>query len=171
MLRTTNFSLVENIYIKTDKKSMPLENDIVKKISIEIFLEFFDSASSGDITKGNMKNAYNLLQMLRKYYASEELENFSYLIKTTDTLSHYSHNFTPVQIRLHNNPFEILENFLLSNPGIYNSINKIMDISNDLIFTINKNYLFQEKEIQAKVLCMIAETALSQNDFDFAYDI
>ncbi|KAG5438407.1 hypothetical protein PCANB_002896 [Pneumocystis canis] len=171
MLRTTKFSLAENIYIKTDKKSMPLKEDIVKKISMEIFLEFFDSSSNGDITKGNMKNAYNLLQMIKKYYTSRELESFSYLIKAIDTLSQYSHNFTPMQIRLHNNPFEILENFLSSNPGIYNSIDKIMDISNNLIFAMNKNDLFQEKEIQAKVLCIIAETALSQDDFHFAYNI
>ncbi|KTW31444.1 hypothetical protein T552_00086 [Pneumocystis carinii B80] len=170
ILRTTKFNLAKNIYIKRNREDMPLSDDIIEKICIEIFLEFFDSSSNGDITKGNMKNAYNLLQTIKQYYNSEQLESFSYLVKVTNTLHHYSHKFKPVQIRLHNNPFKILEDFLSSNPGIYKSTDKVMEISNDLLLSTNKNYLSQ-KEIQAKILCVIAETALSQNDFDFAYDI
>ncbi|EMR10476.1 hypothetical protein PNEG_01189 [Pneumocystis murina B123] len=170
ILRTTKFNLAENIYIKRNKGNMPLKDVMVEKICIEIFLEFFDSSSNGNITKGNMKNAYNLLQTIKQYYNSEQLESFSYLVKVTNTLYHYSHKFKPVQIRLHNNPFEILEDFLSSNPGIYKSIDEVMEICNDLLLSTNKNYLYQ-KEIQAKILCIIAETALSQNEFDFAYDI
>ncbi|KAG4306130.1 hypothetical protein PORY_000118 [Pneumocystis oryctolagi] len=170
MLKATKFDLVKNIYIKTSKKDLPLKHEIVEKICIEVFLNFFDNSPNGNITKGNMKNAYNLLQLIKQYYDSQQLKQFSYLIKVVDTLDQYSHKFTPVEIRLHNNPFEILEDFLSSNPGIYASIDKIMSISNDLILGMNKNYLFQE-EIKGKILCMIAETALSQDGFNFAYDI
>ncbi|KTW32751.1 uncharacterized protein T551_00236 [Pneumocystis jirovecii RU7] len=171
MLKATKFDLVKNIYIKTNKKNIPLEDETVKKICIEVFLEFFDNSSGESITKGNMKNAYNLLQMMKRYYNSQQLEHFSYLINATDALNQYFHRFTPAEIRLHNNPFEILEDFLSSNPGIYKSVDKVIKISNDLILGLNKNYLVPEKETQGKILCIIAETALSQNDFNFAYDI
>ncbi|QSL65452.1 hypothetical protein MERGE_002763 [Pneumocystis wakefieldiae] len=170
ILRATKFNLAKGIYIKKNRGNMPLKDDIVEKICIEVFLEFFDNSSNGDITKGNMKNAYNLLQTIKQYYNSKQLESFSYLIKVTNTLNHYSHKFKPVQIRLHNNSFKILEDFLLSNPGVYKSIDKVIEICNDLLFSKNESCLNQ-KEIQAKALCIIAETALSQNDFDFAYDI
>ncbi|KAG5519375.1 hypothetical protein PMAC_002001 [Pneumocystis sp. 'macacae'] len=170
ILKATKFELAKNIYIKTNKKNIPLEDELVKKVCIEVFLEFFDN-SNGNIARGNMKNAYNLLQMIKQYYNSQQLEHFSYLIKATNTLNQYSHRFMPAEVRLHNNPFEILEDFLSSNSGIYKSIDKIIKLSNDLILGLNKSHLISKKETQGKILCMIAETALSQNDFNFAYDI
>ncbi|KAG4300844.1 hypothetical protein PCK1_002921, partial [Pneumocystis canis] len=54
MLRTTKFSLAENIYIKTDKKSMPLKEDIVLCIIAETALSQDDFHFAYNICVNNM---------------------------------------------------------------------------------------------------------------------
>lgn len=57
MLAGARFDLAKNIYVTSDDDG-GLPQEEVEKCVLDAFSEFFDNASNGNRTRGNMKNAY-----------------------------------------------------------------------------------------------------------------
>ncbi|KAF8469030.1 secretory pathway protein Sec39-domain-containing protein [Kalaharituber pfeilii] len=184
LLSASKFKIMEDIYVK-NPVSRPLGLQKLEKIVLEAFQEFYDNASNGNKTRGGMKNAQLVLQILYPSYSTSlALTRASRLLNATHALSFYSLTLTPgvpllpVQIRINSDPVSLLGRLLDQNASLYHQLNKLVPLAKDLYFgtaqvkprtpTEQQN---EEEEVERRVLGMCIETALAEDDFDTAYSL
>ncbi|CUS13430.1 unnamed protein product [Tuber aestivum] len=174
MLAAAKFGLVKEIYVNGQNGS--LGKDDVETGILDAFQGFYDNASNGNKTRGSMKNALGVLQILYPHISkSTALECAYRLTDATHALSHYSLTLTPgvpllpVQIRIHSNPISLVARLLDSNPGSFAQAEALIAIARNLCFGTTGND--GGRKTDARVIGMCIEAALSEGDFETAYSL
>jgi protein transport protein SEC39 len=160
-----------------------LPPEILEKTILEVFYRFYDSATNGSRTRGDMKLAFQVLQVLDDPIITPSVSHAVKLVGATHALSSYSISLTPgifltpAQIRKTNDPALLICQVIETNSPVYRDGERMLRILHDLI---DGTQLFtdrtpQEAEqetrrMEARVNAMIIKAALAANDFNTAYD-
>lgn len=176
-------------------RSHALSGNALESTILQAFYRFYDSATNGNRTRGNMKNAFQTyfltstlliyrLHVLDDPSATASTVHAVKLVKATHALSNYSLSLTPgvpitpVQIRMNNDPAILVSRVIHSNSSVYQDKDRMLNILDDLI---DGTELFKQSapvdrqlnisRMRARVNAAIVEAALSQNDFTVAYKV
>lgn len=155
-LATVSFTFIRRHYIDPNAQSTThISADKVNTAVLDAFYQFFDTATNGNKTRGQMKNANNCLQLLNKETVGAEatlrdLENAQALLSAADDLSSYSlylsdyqqtstngleknMPITPKQIRLYPDPAALIHRVLELNPKAYLKMDQLVVIAFNII--------------------------------------
>jgi protein transport protein SEC39 len=160
-----------------------LPPEILEKTVLEVFYRFYDSATNRNRTHGDMKLAFQTLQVLDDPVNTPSVSHAVKLVSATHALSSYSISLTPgifltpAQIRTTNDPALLICQIIETNSPVYRDGERMLRILHDLIEGIRlfTNRTPQEAELEttrmeARVNATIVKAALAENDFNTAYD-
>ncbi|KAK9464405.1 Sec39 domain-containing protein [Lipomyces arxii] len=166
--------LVREIYI--DPIQGPLALQDIEKHVIKAFREHYDSASNCNVTRGSLKTASQILQLIYpSLLNTAELQREEVLLKATHELSKYSLTLvqgvplSPLQIRISNDPEQIMSQLLQSNDKAYLQIDDLIGMTKNLLIGLDT---FDESKqgIEYRVVRMGVYAALTADDFRTAYE-
>ncbi|KAF9015509.1 secretory pathway protein Sec39-domain-containing protein [Cyathus striatus] len=135
-------------------------------ICITCSREFYDNATSGNYKIGDMKLAYDCLDVPR---SSERLTSEKQFIEATSRISSFNVQsrpgipISPIEIRLTKDRLSLISRVLSSNIDAYKHTKVILELAHKLGFS-------DDPVAEIKVLAMLADTALQAEDFDRAYE-
>jgi hypothetical protein len=181
--------------IKTYIKSDPLHRlsmEEIETVIITAAMHYYDNASNGNMTRGGMKKAADIITTFDKYFPnSASFQRSKALISATHALSFYSltlqHGvpFKPVNIRVSPDPLSLLEKVLDQNPRSYTHLDDFISIGQslviatphrpsadapDIILDISPSETDRRKNTaERRVIGMAIEAALAEDDFETAY--
>ncbi|CAG8678878.1 19269_t:CDS:2, partial [Dentiscutata erythropus] len=164
LLSCGKFRLAREILLPTDKPH-PLEMDKAEKLVINASREFFDNAASGNMNHGYMKMAYECLQILP---ISDTITSELEFIEATHTLSEKKIGYQPgvpihpMQLRLSSNRLDFIDRLLSTYEDAYLDPKSIIKLSKKLGYQ-------KDKVVEVKVMAMLADAALRDNNFTTAY--
>ncbi|CAG8579002.1 9234_t:CDS:2, partial [Dentiscutata heterogama] len=164
LLSCGKFRLAREILLPTDKPR-PLEMDKAEKLVINASREFFDNAASGNMNHGYMKMAYECLQILP---ISDTITSDLEFIEATHILSEKKIGYQPgvpihpMQLRLSSNRLDFIDRLLSTYEDAYLDPKSIIKLSKKLGYQKNK-------VAEVKVMAMLADAALRDNNFATAY--
>ncbi|CAG8758381.1 31650_t:CDS:2 [Gigaspora margarita] len=164
LLSCGKFRLASEILLPTDKPR-PLEMDVAEKLVINASREFFDNATSGNMNHGYMKMAYECLQILP---ISDTITSELEFIEATHILSEKKICYQPgvpihpMQIRLSSNRLDFIDRLLSTYEDAYLDPKSIIKLAKKLGYR-------KDKVAEVKVMAMLADSALHDNNFDTAY--
>ncbi|CAG8573263.1 9230_t:CDS:2 [Cetraspora pellucida] len=166
LLSCGRFRLAREILLPTDEPH-PLKMDKAEKLVINASREFFDNATSGNMNHGYMKMAYECLQILPISDAiTAELE----LIEATHVLSEKKICYQPgvpihpLHIRISPNRLDFIDRLLSTYEDAYNDPKSIIKLAKKLGYR-------NDKVAEVKVMAMLADAALRDNNFATAYNM
>ncbi|CAG8820803.1 18300_t:CDS:2, partial [Racocetra persica] len=165
LLSCGKFRLAREILLPTDE-SHPLKMDITEKLVINASREFFDNATSGNMNHGYMKMAYECLQILPK---SDTIIAELELIEATHVLSEKKICYQPgvpihpLHIRISPNRLDFIDRLLSTYEDAYRDPNSIIKLAKNLGYR-------NDKVAEVKVMAMLADAALRDNNFVTAYN-
>lgn len=156
VLSTASFNFVRQHYIDDlSQNNSSLSSEKVKTEILNAFYTFFDSATNGNKTRGQMKNANNCLKLLcdsdvAPNNISRDTEDAFALLSAVHELSNYSlylseyelegnsnafknMPMTPKQIRLYPDPAKLIHRVLELNPKAYTNMDDLVTITLNLI--------------------------------------
>ncbi|BFZ63783.1 hypothetical protein YB2330_004915 [Saitoella coloradoensis] len=173
MLSAGRFGLAKELYVLSAHRT--LSPDQVEKSVLAAFSEFYDNATSGNRTRGGMKQADTALSLIATS-KTPEASRARKLLDATHSLAAYNLVLQPgvpvmpVQIRLYPAPVGLIEKVLDSNREAYKNADKLMRVVNDLIEGTGREML-DATALEAQVVRMCIEAALTSDDFDTAYNL
>jgi protein transport protein SEC39 len=157
--------------------------EILEKTVLEVFYRFYDTATNGNRTRGDMKLAFQTLQVLNDPANTPSISHAVKLVGATHALSNYSISLTPgislnpAQIRTTNDPALLISKVIETNSPVYRDGERMLRILHDLI---EGTQLFAHRtpqeaglettRMEARVNATIVKAALAENDFNTAYD-
>jgi hypothetical protein len=143
-----------------------LDSAAVEDICLSASKEFYDNASSGNFTFGDMKLAYECLGVPPP---SEQLVKEKEFIEATSRLSSFNLmsrpgiSISPIEIRLTKDRLSLISRVLSSNADAYKHTQVVLDLVYKLGFR-------DDVVAEVKTLAMLANTALHAEDFHRAYE-
>ncbi|CAL1695336.1 unnamed protein product [Somion occarium] len=138
----------------------------VEDICLSCSQEFYDNAGSGNYHFGDMKLAYDCLDVPQQ---SERVLKEKDFIEATSRLCSFNLMsrpgipISPIEIRLTKDRLSLVARVLSSNPDAYKHTQVILNLVNKLGFR-------DDVAAEVKTLAMLADTALQAEDFDSAYE-
>ncbi|KAJ7225647.1 Sec39-domain-containing protein, partial [Mycena pura] len=165
ILSTGYFSIAKTL-IRSSKHKLSLPAEVIEDICLTCSRELYDNASSGNYTFGDMKLAYECLDVPPP---SDRLQTEKEFIEATSRLASFNimsrpgTAITPIEIRLTKDRLLLVSRVLSSNNDAYKHTEVILDLVNKLGFRHNV-------VAQVKTLAMLADTALQAEDFLRAYE-
>ncbi|KAK7064331.1 Sec39 domain-containing protein [Favolaschia claudopus] len=165
LLSTGNFSVAKAVLI-SPKNKLSLSAEALEDICLSCSREVYDNASSGNYTYGDMKLAYECLDVPPP---SERLLKEKEFIEATSRLSSFNVMsapgipISPLEIRLTKDRLSLVSRVLSSNNDAYKHTEVILDL-------VHKLGLGNSVVAQVKTLAMLADTALQAEDFIRAYE-
>ncbi|KAL4811457.1 Sec39 domain-containing protein [Aspergillus unguis] len=192
LLEVKEYDLAVDIYIRSS--SALISTQVEETVKESIFAAY-DNASNGNMTRGKMQRAYEILQTFQPHFSdSKSLKQIQALISATHALSFYAltlqHGvpFQPVSIRVHPDPLSLLEKVLDQNPKSYTKLDDLLSIGRNLVLAgyspraaddtdAHSHYtrrptLSQEDALitaERRIMSLAISSALSSNDFGTAY--
>ena len=172
------------------KKDAPLTEGVVKDTILSAAFAYYDAATNGNKTRGQMKNAADLIQFFKGQFSSRRFLQIEALLAATHSMSFYSltlqpgHSFLPVNIRAHRDPMSLIGKILHQNPRSYTHLDDLIDIGQNLVSAgledidhgTQGSFAAVDGDLEAKssvarrkVTRMAIEAALAEDDFDTAY--
>ncbi|THV07652.1 Sec39-domain-containing protein [Dendrothele bispora CBS 962.96] len=148
------------------KNQLVLDPQIIEDICLSSSREFYDNASSGNYNFGDMKLAYECLDVPMP---SDRITREKEFIEATSRLSSFNvmsrpgTPISPIEIRLTKDRLSLVSRVLSSNSDAYKHTEVILDLVYKLGF---RNDIVAE----VKTLAMLADTALQAEDFTRAYE-
>ncbi|KAL4241792.1 hypothetical protein ABKN59_000878 [Abortiporus biennis] len=165
LLSTGNFQIAKDI-LHSHKSNLHLDADAVEAICLTCSQEFYDNASSGNLHFGEMKLAYECLNVPpptpRLLKEKEFIEATSRLC-SFNLQSRPGIPISPIEIRLTQDKLSLVSQLLSSNTDAYKHSQVILDLVNMLGFK-------DDAVAEVKTLAMLADSALQAEDFDRAYE-
>lgn len=176
-------------------RSHALSGNTLDSTILQAFYRFYDNATNGNRTRGNMKNAFQTyfissnvlidrLHVLDDPSATTSTVHAVRLVKATHALSNYSLSLTPgvpitpVQIRMNNDPAKLVSKVIENNASAYQDKDRMLTILDDLIDgtellkqSSQADRQLSTSRMRARVNAAIVDAALSQNDFTLAYKV
>ncbi|KAJ7092591.1 secretory pathway protein Sec39-domain-containing protein [Mycena epipterygia] len=165
LLSTGNFNIAKTL-IRSPKNKLSLSSEDIEDICLSSSRELYDNASSGNYTTGEMKLAYECLDVPPP---SDRLLREKEFIEATSRLSSFNVMsgpgiaISPIEIRLTKDRLSLVSRVLSSNNDAYKHTEVILDLVHKLGF---RNDVVAE----VKTLAMLADTALQAEDFLRAYE-
>ncbi|KAK7206545.1 Sec39 domain-containing protein [Myxozyma melibiosi] len=137
--------LVSEIYI--DPVHAPLGVTDMEKHVLKAFEEHYDNASNCNATRGSLKTASQVLQLIYPHMTnSVNLHKADVLLKATHELSKYALTLvhgtplTPVQVRANGDAEEIVSLLLQSNEKAYLQIDEMIKLTKDLMYGLTLEF-------------------------------
>ncbi|KAF8213179.1 secretory pathway protein Sec39-domain-containing protein [Mycena galopus ATCC 62051] len=165
LLSTGNFSIAKAV-IRSPKNKLSLSSEALEDICLTCSRELYDNASSGNYTFGDMKLAYDCLDVAPP---SDRLLREKEFIEATSRLSSFNVMsapgipISPLEIRLTKDRLSLVSRVLSSNNDAYKHTEVILDL-------VHKLGLRNNIVAEVKTLAMLADTALHAEDFSRAYE-
>ncbi|GLB36025.1 putative secretory pathway protein Sec39 [Lyophyllum shimeji] len=139
----------------------------VEDICLQCSREFYDNAQSGNYKFGDMKLAYDCLdvpQPTDRIIREKEFIEATSRIVSFNVTSRPGIPISPIEIRLTNDRLSLISRVLSSNSDAYKHIEVILDLTRKLGFR-------DDVTAEVKTLAMLADTALQAEDFARAYEL
>ncbi|KAH9082141.1 secretory pathway protein Sec39-domain-containing protein [Lactarius deliciosus] len=152
--------------LRSKKSTLSLDDRAVEDICLTSSREFYDNASSGNYTFGEMKLAYDCLSIPSR---SERVIREQEFIEATSRITSFNVEsrpgvpLTPIEIRLTKDRLSLISRVLSSNSDGYKYKEVILELVDKLGFR-------GDVVARAKTLAMIADTALQAEDFAQAFE-
>ncbi|KAG8816400.1 hypothetical protein FRC19_000392 [Serendipita sp. 401] len=141
-----------------------LTESVVEQICLDVSREIYDNATSGNMYRGEMKQAYECLSVAAPTARIQAERAF---IEATSKICSFSVftrpgiPITPLEIRLTKNRLDLIARVLSSTDDAYKHQEVILDLADKLGF---KN----DAAAEVKILSMLVEVALQHEDFSRA---
>ncbi|KAF7310800.1 Sec39 domain-containing protein [Mycena chlorophos] len=164
LLSTGNFGIAKAL-LRSRNTKLSLSAQSIEDLCLTCSRELYDNASSGNYTFGEMKLAFECLDVPPP---SERLKREKEFIEATSRLSSFNITssrgtpLTPIEIRLTKDRLSLVSRVLSSNNDAYKHTEVILDLVRKLGFGGNV-------VAEVKTLAMLADTALQAEDFERAY--
>ncbi|CAE6418929.1 unnamed protein product [Rhizoctonia solani] len=145
----------------------PLPTDVVENLCLAVSREFYDNATSGNIHSGDMKLAYECLNVPLPTPAvikEREFIEATSRICAFNVVSRPGVPITPLEIRLVKDRLSLVGRVLSSTEDAYKHTQVILDLVAKLGFR-------GDPAAEVKALAMIADAALSSEDFEVAAEV
>ncbi|OBZ78743.1 60S ribosome subunit biogenesis protein nip7 [Grifola frondosa] len=165
LLSTGKFDVAKSL-LRSTNVQLSLDSQVIEDICLSCSQEFYDNASSGNYHFGDMKLAYDCLDVPER---SEKIMKEKEFIEATSRLCSFNLMsrpgipISPIEIRLTKDRLSLVSRVLSSNNDAYKHTQVILDLVYKLGF---KGDIVAE----VKTLAMLAETALQAEDFNRAYE-
>ncbi|KAJ3870256.1 secretory pathway protein Sec39-domain-containing protein [Lentinula novae-zelandiae] len=165
LLSTGKFEVAKNLLHKTTQ--LKFDRESLEDICLSCSHEFYDNASSGNYKFGEMKLAYECLDVPP---LSDRLIKEKEFIEATSRLSSFNIMsrpgipISPIEIRLTKDRLSLVSQVLSSNADAYKHTEVILDLVYKLGFR-------DDIAAEVKAFAMLADTALQAEDFSRAYEI
>ncbi|KAK7531537.1 Sec39 domain-containing protein [Phyllosticta citribraziliensis] len=188
LLSAAQFTLITELYLGESGRRDHLQNDDIEGCVLGKVMEFYDNASNGNVTRGGMKKALDILIAFKPYFAdSPAFLAAESLLAATHDLSFYAltlqHGvpFRPVNIRVSDDPISLIAKVLDQNPRSYTKLDDLINIGQNLVSarTLERNGPLLEESAadmneqkvlaSRRVIGMAIEAALAEDDFETAY--
>ncbi|GAB7353128.1 hypothetical protein MBLNU459_g3666t1 [Dothideomycetes sp. NU459] len=185
--------LVDQLYFSGLRGRREMTKDEMQDAILGQAMQWYDSASNGNRTRGSMKKASDLINNSQHHFSnSHAFSRASALIAATHSLSFYSlilqHGvpFQPVNIRASADPLSLLPKVLEQNANSYTKLDDLVSIGRNLVsaglplHTADGEPIIEQDEskdemaeklllAERKVIAMCIEAALAEDDFETAY--
>ncbi|KAJ3564975.1 hypothetical protein NP233_g7936 [Leucocoprinus birnbaumii] len=165
LLSTGKFDIARTM-LYSPRNKLPLKSHVVEEIVIDSSHELYDNAGSGNYKIGDMKLAYDCLDVPP---TSEKLVQEKEFIEATSRISSFNVYsrpgipISPIEIRLTKDRLSLVSRVLSSNNDAYKHTQVILDLCYKLGFR-------GDAAAEVKTLAMLADTALQAEDFSRAYE-
>ncbi|KAJ6509407.1 secretory pathway protein Sec39-domain-containing protein [Mycena vitilis] len=165
LLSTGNFDIAKTL-IRSSKNKLSLSPEAIEDICLSCSRELYDNASSGNYNFGDMKLAYECLDVPS---LSARIQREKEFIEATSRLSSFNVmsgpgiSISPLEIRLTKDRLSLVSRVLSSNNDAYKHTEVILDL-------VHKLGLRDNVVAEVKTLAMLADTALQAEDFLRAYE-
>ncbi|KAI0375316.1 Sec39-domain-containing protein [Pilatotrama ljubarskyi] len=165
LLSTGNFEVAKRL-LRSSSVQLSLDQQVIEDICLQCSQEFYDNATSGNYHFGDMKLAYDCLDVpapsARVVQEKEFIEATSRLC-SFNLMSRPGIPISPIEIRLTKDRLSLVSRVLSSNNDAYKHTEVILDLVHKLGFR-------GDIVAEVKTLAMLAETALQVDDFARAYE-
>lgn len=137
---------------------------------LKAFYIFYDTASNGNKTRGQMKKAWECLQLIT--VSDEDIFNAKQLVLGTHALSKYSLHFarginvTPKEIRAYPDCMELIHRVLELNEKAYLEMDNLVRITENLLLGTGQKTCDYKNAIRK----MCIEAALVDSNFEISYE-
>ncbi|KAF2092153.1 secretory pathway Sec39 [Saccharata proteae CBS 121410] len=187
-LTASQYDLAIEIYLPVDGVGDHLQDDDIVACVIDLAMHYYDTASNGNVTRGSMKKALELVSEFQPYFSdSSTFLRTEALIAATHSLSFYSltlqHGvpFKPVNIRVSKDPIALIGKVLDQNLRSYTKLDDLITIAQNLVASgvadsdgpwidLSPTELGEERMAAGRrVIGMAIEAALAEDDFETAY--
>ncbi|KAG0696042.1 secretory pathway protein Sec39-domain-containing protein [Suillus ampliporus] len=165
ILSSGRFDIAKDlIYSKHSKLSLKASK--IEDLCLAASHEFYDNASSANYKVGDMKLAYDCLDVPAR---SQQLTKERDFIEATSRLSSFNvmsrpgTPISPIEIRLTKDRLSLISRVLSSNADAYKHTQVILDLLHKLGFR-------DDVVAEVKTLAMISDAALQAEDFTRAFD-
>ncbi|KAF7320301.1 Sec39 domain-containing protein [Mycena kentingensis (nom. inval.)] len=165
LLSTGNFGITKTL-LRARRTKVTLSPEAIEDLCLTCSRELYDNATSGNYTYGEMKLAYECLDVPAP---SERLQHEKEFIEATSRLSSFNitssrgNALTPIEIRLTKDRLSLVSRVLSSNTDAYKHTEVILDL-------VRKLGLGSDIVAEVKTLAMLSDTALQAEDFERAYE-
>ncbi|RPD64880.1 Sec39-domain-containing protein [Lentinus tigrinus ALCF2SS1-6] len=165
LLSTGNFDIAKDL-LHSPSLQGSLDHQVIEDICLTCSQEFYDNATSGNYHFGDMKLAYDCLDVPdpsdRIVQEKEFIEATSRLC-SFNLMSRPGIPISPIEIRLTKDRLSLVSRVLSSNNDAYKHTEVMLDLVHKLGFR-------GDIVAEVKTLAMLAETALQMDDFTRAYE-
>ncbi|KAI9791888.1 MAG: hypothetical protein M1833_001306, partial [Piccolia ochrophora] len=184
LLYNSEYRLAVELYSPL-RKTRPLDTTIVEETVLDSAMHFYDNATNGNKNRGGMKKAEDII---KAFYPAElpesaSLKRATKLLDATHALSFYSLKlqrgipFQPVNIRVAQDPVNLLNKVLEQNPKSYTKLDDLISIGQNFAQAglLDQNHdeathsSGQLSKIENRIKVMAIEAALAEDDFETAY--
>ncbi|KAJ3558528.1 hypothetical protein NM688_g875 [Phlebia brevispora] len=165
LLAAGRFDIAKKILYKP-ASGLQLGSTSIEDICLACSQEFYDNASSGNYHFGDMKLAYDCLDVPPP---SERIRREKDFIEATSRLCAFNLTsrpgipISPIEIRLTKDRLSLVSRVLASNPEAYKHTQMILELVHKLGFV-------NDVVAEVKTLAMLADTAVNAEDFSRAYE-
>ena len=192
------YPLVVKIYLQQQTThTPPLSHPEVEKDIIRLLLQFCDTASNGNRTRGGMKKASDMLAAFTPHFPNSTLfRKCAALLAATHAMSFYTlvlqHGvpFQPVSIRASEDPVGIIGKILEQNARSYTKLDDLSEIGRNLVVGRVRDAELEDGDVDLagggggegkeaeeedvstatrRVTGMAIDAALAEDDFETAY--
>ncbi|KZT57381.1 hypothetical protein CALCODRAFT_496182 [Calocera cornea HHB12733] len=160
LLSSGNFKLARKMLMPA-REPWPLGREAIEELVLAASHEFYDNAESGNLHSGDMRLAYECLNVAQPSPAIVKEHSF---IEATSRLCSYNlvsrsgNPISPIEIRLTKDKLSLIARLLSSADDMYKQSGVILELVDKLGFA-------GDEVAHIKALAMIATTALQSEDF------
>ncbi|EMD42011.1 hypothetical protein CERSUDRAFT_120870 [Gelatoporia subvermispora B] len=165
LLSTGRFDIAK-VMLRSTTIDWSLDSNVIEDICLQCSQEFYENAASGNYHFGDMKLAYECLDIPGP---SPRLTQEKEFIEATSRLCSFNLTsrdgtpITPLEIRLTKDRLSLLSRVLSSNQDAYKHTQVILELVHKLGFR-------EDIVAEVKTLAMLVETALQAEDFQRAFE-
>ncbi|KAI1319191.1 secretory pathway Sec39 [Xylariaceae sp. FL0255] len=187
-LSGTRYSLARSIY--EDSPERPLSDAVLQETVMAAAMEAYDNASNPNRSRGGLLKCNDIIHAFPKSLPETHpsFKQTEALLKATHALSDYrlvlkkGEPFTPVVLKVQNDPVSIIDKVLEQNPKSYTRIQDLLDIGLNILHAglpvvEKKDHAKMgrgestnlEAVMQRRIIAMCGDAALNEDDFETAY--